>query len=102
VAPYRARAGKQHLEDGTIRDPEYDWEVLPWRAGGGYRFQLKWKCSSEPVIALLALSNLQLELLPALEYQLVDELRAQSFSWADIGGLLGVTGEAARKHFGTD
>jgi hypothetical protein len=99
VSPYRSRVGQERGADGAIIDREYDWEVRPWRAGGGFRLQLKWKCSDEPVIALVALQNLQCELLPVLERQLVDELRGVGFSWADIGGLLGITGEATRQHF---
>ncbi len=99
VSPQRLAGGRVAEADGTVRDPEYDWEVVPWRAGGNYRYQVKWKCFSEPVIALLALNNFQLTILPALEAQLVEELRGEGFSWADIGGLLGITGESARRHF---
>lgn len=63
---------------------------------GVWRGRLRWSVDREPVYALVALGRVR-GLLDFLEVGLVDELRADDVSWEDIGGLLGVSGEAARK-----
>lgn len=85
-------------EDGSVGDSVFGWDLKPYRSGVG-RARLRWVIDRDPYSALVALPRVR-SVLDGLEDVLVDELRADAFSWDDIGFALDVTGEAARKRHG--
>jgi len=96
----RRRVEHQSAPVNELSDSAFGIAVTRIRPGGGReRLQIKWNVDDESWVALMGLHRLRKGVLAPLERELVEQLREEGFSWADIGRLLEVTGEAVRLRF---
>ena len=63
------------------------------------RLRLQWRPDQDPALGLLGLERVR-RLLDEMETEWVLYTRADGASWGDVGMLLGITAEGARKRFG--
>lgn len=62
------------------------------------RLRLQWDVDADPSMALFAVGHVH-ALVDLVVHELVLALREEGESWADIGELLDITGEAARRRW---
>ena len=83
-------------EGSRSRDPVYALHFSQAAAEASYLLRV----TSEPLVALRALSTIEAEAKKVLA-DMVEEARAANHSWAQIAEALGVTRQAAQARFGS-
>jgi hypothetical protein len=84
-------------EGSRNRDPVYSLHFSPAAAEASYLLRV----TSEPLVAIRALSTIEVEAKKVLA-EMVDEARRADSTWAEIAEALGVTRQAAQARFGSD
>jgi hypothetical protein len=82
-------------EGSRNRDPVYSLHFSQAAAEASYLLRV----TSEPLVAIRALSTIELEAKKVLG-EMVEEARTANHSWAQIAEALGVTRQAAQARFG--
>ena len=82
-------------ESSRNRDPVYSLHFSQAAAEASYLLRV----TSEPLVAIRALSTIELEAKKVLA-EMVEEARRANHTWAQIAEALGVTRQAAQARFG--
>ena len=96
TAHQAARRRRRRTVERIAEDGAYGVEV---RSRGRLGFELRWKPSPDPLVALAQLYGLD-EHVEQIAAALIWDCRRQGLSWDDVAGVMGYSRPAVQKRYG--